>query len=64
MCMLYIIEILYSIFVEFVVGKDLILLNNKLIVFLYLIPTKIIEIIISLKGDTIMKLVVGGVVRK
>lgn len=64
MFMFYIIEVLYSIFIETFVGKDLILLNNKLLVFVYLIPTKIIEIIISLKGEIIMKLVVGGVVRK
>lgn len=59
-----VIEVLYSIIIELTIGTDLILLDNKFVVFMYLIPTKILEIIICLKGEIIMKIIVGGVVRK
>lgn len=63
-CLFFIVEILYSILIELTTLKDLILLDNNFVVFVYLIPAKILEIIICLKGDRIMKIVVGGVVRK
>lgn len=62
--MFYIIEILHSVMIEEFFSYDMILSDNKLKVFLGLIPAKILEIFISIKGENIMKIVVGGVVRK
>lgn len=64
MAMFYIIEILYSVIIEEFFSYDMILSDNKLKVFLGLISAKILEIFISIKGESIMKIVVGGVVRK
>lgn len=57
-------EIPYSMILEYLNITDLILCGNKIKVFCYLFPIKIIEIIICTKGDKIMKILVGGVVRK
>lgn len=64
MVIFYIVEVLYCIIIEYTVLYDILLSDNILKNFLILLPTKIIEFIISTKGDKIMKLVAGGVVRK
>lgn len=64
MVVFYIVEVLYSIIIEYTMLYDMILSEDKFKVFLILFPTKFIEFIISLKGEKFMKLVVGGVVRK
>lgn len=64
MLMFYIIEILYCILIENTILYDILLSENVLKNFVILLPTKLLEILISWKGESIMKLVAGGVVRK
>ncbi len=56
---LFIIEVLYSIFLEYIFNiKSLVLdlnINKQFIIFLYLIPIRIIEYIIALKGKRSVK---------
>lgn len=61
---MFVVEIGYCIFSEYVLDFVFYGVNNKFVTFLYLIPTKIIEMILILKGGDRMKWVIGTITRR